>query len=308
MDRVKVFAPATVGNVGPGFDILGLCLESVGDTIELERRTDSKLVIQKITGAELPYDPKQNLIGVVLEAMLQDLDLDVGLSIGLEKNVLPGSGLGSSASSAAGAAVALNMLLGEPFGNLKLTEFAMLGEEFVSHKAHADNVAPCIYGGMTLIRSYDPLEIISIPMKKIPYIAVVHPQIEVKTSIAKKLMRESIKLENAVTQWGNVAGLVAGMITGDLELAGRCISTDMIAEPVRSILIPFYKDSKEVALKSGAFGFNISGSGPSMFAMCDTIEIAQSVNSQIEEIYGKAGIPVKSYVSAVSTKGVVKVS
>ena len=195
-NRVTVFAPATIANVGSGFDVLGFALENLGETITLEKRSDDQLVIKTVTGAELPNIASQNVCGVVLTAMLDFLGENIGLDISIHKEVLPGSGLGSSASSAAGAAFALNKMLGSLLNDLELTQMAMKGEEFLSGIEHADNVAPCIYGGCILVRSYTPLDIIPVSMPELK-VAVVHPQVVIKTSEAKKILGNTLDLSAA---------------------------------------------------------------------------------------------------------------
>ncbi|MDH5397896.1 MAG: homoserine kinase [Cyclobacteriaceae bacterium] len=303
MRKVKVFAPATVANVGCGFDVMGLALEGIGDEITITQRADSKIVISKITGADLPYDPNNNVVGAALKALLAEHDQAIGVDIEIDKKVMPGSGLGSSASSSAGIVVAANILLGNPFSKNDLVRFAMEGERLASKKPHADNVAASIYGGFVLIRSISPLDIIPINYPDNLVITIAHPQIEVKTAEAKKMLKESVRLDDAITQWGNTAGLVAGLMKGDYDLIGRSIM-DVVAEPIRSLLIPFYHEAKQKAREAGAIGFNISGSGPAMFAITNDLGKAEKIKSVLHHIYESNGIPINCYISGISSGGV----
>ncbi len=301
-DTITIFAPATVSNVGSGFDVLGFALDGLGDTLRLTKRDDTQLVIKEITGADLPTDPDKNVVGVVLNKMFEKLGQRIGFDIEIEKKVMPGSGLGSSGSSSAGAAVALNEFLGRPFDKLELTRFAMEGENYVSSNPHADNVAPCIYGGITLVRSYEPLDIIPIEPGIELWVSVIHPQVEVKTADARRVMGDQVSLADATRQWGNLGGLILGLLRGNLELIGNSM-VDVIAEPSRAKLIPYFYEAREVAAGQGAIGFNISGSGPAMFAFAETREKANFISTQTGLVYQEASIPVKTYVSRIRLKG-----
>ena len=303
VNKVKVFAPATVANVGPGFDIFGMAIDHVGDELEVVIHDEPDIKINPIEGFEnLPTDPEKNVVGVVTQAILDKVNDNRGFEITIHKNVLPGSGLGSSASSSAAAAYAANHLLGSPFETNDLVEFAMQGEKAASGKAHADNVAPSLLGGFTMIRSYKPLDVISIPYPSDIYITVIHPQIEIKTSDSKKILKKEIMLDSAIQQWSNTAGLVLGLATSDYDLISRSL-TDVIVEPVRSVLIPCYDEVKNSAIETGALGCSISGSGPSIFALSKGNQIAKEVALAFESVYTKAGINYKIYVSRVSNKG-----
>lgn len=306
MESIKVFSPATVANIGCGFDILGLALENIGDVITLEKRNDKNIVIKDVTPFNLPVSPEQNIVSIAINALLRELNEFVGFNLTIEKKVKPGSGLGSSGSSAAAGVFAINELLGKPFDKLALTRFAMEGEKAISLKGHADNVGASIYGGLILVKGYNPLDIVEIDFPEDLVIALIYPQVEVKTSEAKKLLREYILLDDAITQWGNVAGLVTGMIKKDHDLIGRSLK-DVVAEPVRSILIPDYYKIKSMAMEKGALGFNISGSGPSMFAFCKSTQIAESIIDESKTIYAKSGIDVETYISKINPKGTIAI-
>jgi homoserine kinase len=234
--------------------------------------------------------------------MLKEIDDPVGFEVTIHKHIKPGSGLGSSAASAAGAVVAANHLLGQPFSPDDLLRFAMFGEKVASGVKHADNVAPCIFGNITLIRSIYPLDVISIQPPPL-YVTVVHPQIEVKTSDARQILRKEVQLKDAIRQWGNIAGLVAGLIKGDYDLIGRSLE-DVIIEPVRSILIPGYQEVKKKCREAGALGGGISGSGPSLFMLNRTESTALETRKIMQDIFSGLGIENRTYVTSVNTKGV----
>ncbi|MEL7005026.1 MAG: homoserine kinase, partial [Bacteroidota bacterium] len=302
-NSIKVFAPATVANVGPGFDIFGMALGGVGDQLEMCCKDESGITIRPIEGYEdLPTDPKKNVVGVVIQSILEATGREQGFDVTLHKNVLPGSGLGSSASSSAAAAYAANELLGRPFSAVELVPFAMLGEQAASGKAHADNVAPSLLGGFTMIRSYSPLDVVNVNFPGDLYITVVHPQIEIKTSDSKRILKKEIPLESAIQQWGNAAGLVLGLTTSNYDLIARSLE-DIIVEPVRSVLIPYYNDAKSAALNAGALGCSISGSGPSIFALSRGEDTAQKVASAFKTQYDSTSINHLIYVSKISADG-----
>lgn len=299
---IKVFAPSTVANVGCGYDILGLALETYGDTITLTK-TDADLSISSIKGATgLPLDPKLNVATVAIQAMLDELGSPQGFAVEIEKNIAPGSGLGSSASSAAGAVFAANELLGKPFDKKQLVRFAMEGERSASGVAHADNVAPSLLGGFTVVRGYDPLDVFNISFPDSLRLAIFFPQVSIKTSDAKRILKRQIDLKDAITQWGNIAGLVAGLMMNDIDLISRSLQ-DVIVEPVRSLLIPFYEEVKSICLQKGALGFNISGSGPSMFALTNDETLAHTLIDDVKLLYEQHDIQLVSFVSSINSKG-----
>nr|WP_298793651.1 homoserine kinase [uncultured Allomuricauda sp.] len=307
MQEIKVFCPATIANVSCGFDVLGLALESVGDEM-IVRKTDTKgVTISKIVGQNLPLETSKNVAGVAGMALLEKSGFDGGFEIEIYKNIKPGSGIGSSAASSAGAVWAMNELLDQPFSKLELVQFAMQGEKLASDVAHADNVAPAIYGGFTLVRSYEPLDIIPLPTPNELFATVIHPQIEVKTSDSRKILKTTITLEKGIKQWGNMGGLVAGLFQSDYDLIGRSLE-DHIVEPIRSILIPSFDDIKSNATKAGALGSGISGSGPSIFALSKGEAIAQKVADAMHETYQNIGIPFDIHISKVNTQGVKRLT
>ncbi len=304
MNQIKVFAPATIANVSCGFDILGLALDTVGDEMIIRKTAKKGLVITKIEGEKLSFNPKENVVGAAGFAFLEALKkTSVGFEIEIYKKIKPGSGIGSSAASAAGTVFAMNTLLNNPFNLTQLVQFAMEGERLACGSAIADNVSAALYGGFTLVRSYKPLDIVSIHTPSQLYATVIHPQIEVKTEAARKILCDTVPLKTAVKQWGNVGGLISGLYTEDYSLISRSLE-DYIVEPLRATLIPGFDDVKECALKAGALGCGISGSGPSIFALSKGEDKAQNVAQAMKKVYKNIGIDFNIYVSKINTQGV----
>ena len=301
MRSIKIQAPATVANLVCGFDVLGMCLHKPFDVMEVRLLNEKKIIIHSADGYPLPENPAENTAGAPLIEMLYEIEDEIGFEVIIHKNIKPGSGIGSSAASAAGAAVAANLLLDGKFSNEDLVRFAMFGEKVASGVKHADNIAPCIYGGITLIRSIFPLDIISIPAPDL-FVTVVHPQIEVRTSDARQILRKEVLLKDAIKQWGNIAGLVAGFMKNDLELIGRSLE-DVIIEPVRSILIPGFDEAKDNSKEAGALGGGISGSGPSMFALCSSRVASERIALQMSETFSDNGIENEYFFSRVGESG-----
>ena len=302
MNQIKVFSPATVANVSCGYDAMGFALETLGDDM-IFTKTDSKdVVISKIEGANLPYEANKNVAGVAALLMLKDSKANFGLDIQIFKNFKPGSGLGSSAASASGTAFAVNQLLGNKYSNIELTLFAMQGEVAACGSAIADNVAAAIYGGFILVKNYEPLDIVSIPTPTNLVATIIHPQIEIKTEDARKVVPTQIDLKTAITQWSNVGGLISGLHSNDFDLIGRSL-VDLVAEPNRKKLIPLFDDVKQSAIAAGALGAGISGSGPSIFALSKNLETAQKVEAAMDAVYKNSGIDYSTYVSHISKTG-----
>lgn len=299
--KITVKCPATVANLVCGFDVLGMCLTEPADFMEISLLDEPVIRVRSKDGYPLPEDPAQNTAGAPLIEMLKEVDAPIGFEVLIDKRIKPGSGLGSSAASAAGAVVGANALLGNRFSKEDLLRFAMFGEKVASGVKHADNVAPCIYGGITLIRSIFPLDVISITPPPL-YVTVVHPQIEVKTSDARQILRREVQLKDAIRQWGNIAGLVAGFLQKDYALIGRSLE-DVIIEPVRSILIPGFDEVKSRCKDAGALGGGISGSGPSLFMLNSDPEIAAANRVIMEDVFTSLGIENKTYVTSVNLKG-----
>lgn len=302
MKKVIIKSPGTVANLVCGFDILGLALEEPCDVMELSLMDEPKVIIHNRDAFNLPVEPEKNVAGVVLLSIMEKTGSKFGFELVMEKRIKPGSGIGSSAASAAGAAVAANYLLGNIFNSYELVQFAMNGEKLASGVKHADNIAPCIYGGVTLIRSIHPLDIVAIPSPEL-FVTVVHPQIEVRTSDARKILKQQVLLKDAIKQWGNIAGLVAGFMKNDYELIGRSLE-DVIIEPVRSILIPGFDEVKSKCKEAGALGGGISGSGPSVFMLSKDKDKAASVETVMKDIYTRIGIEHNTYVTRINGRGV----
>jgi homoserine kinase len=303
MNEIKLFCPATIANLSCGFDVLGLCLDNVGDEMVIRKSAQKGIRITKIIGADLPLETENNVSGVAGLALLETVNPDFGFEIEIYKNIKAGSGIGSSAASSAGAVFGINALLGYPYSTKDLVQFAMQGEKLACGNAHADNVAPALLGGFTLVRSYSPLDIIKIESPSELYATVVHPQIELKTSDARSVLKQTVSLKSAIMQWGNVGGLIAGLYTQDYDLIGRSLH-DEIVEPLRSVLIPGFDLIKQAALENGALGSGISGSGPSIFALSKGKETAEKIAKAMSAVYEAINLPYEIHVSKVNSEGV----
>ena len=303
MNEIKIFSPATVANVSCGFDVLGFCLDSVGDDMVI-RKTDKKgIFITKIVGFDLPYETELNVAGVSALAMYNAIDVDFGFEIEIYKNIKPGSGIGSSAASAVGSVFGMNELLGRPFNKTELTAFAIKGEAIASKCEHADNLAPALFGGFTLVKSINPVQILEIPSPTDLYATIIHPQIEIKTSESRAVLPKEVALNDAIIQWANVGSLVHALHTSDYNLLKDSLY-DVIVEPHRSKLIPRYNDVKKASLQAGALGCGISGSGPSIFSLSKGLETANKIKEAINNVYANTGIEFDIHVSKINTEGV----
>lgn len=304
-DSIKVFAPATVANVVCGFDVLGFAVNQPGDEVEMRVTKSPGVRIKKITGDEglLPLDAEKNTVSASVQHYLKSMDrLDVGVEIILHKKMPIGSGLGSSSASTVAGLFAINKIMGDLLTPKELVPFAMQGEELACGYGHADNVAPALLGGFVLIRSYNPLDVISLPTPHNLHAAIVYPEVDVPTKDARQMIRNNLKLKDAISQWGNVAGLVSGLFMNDLELMGRSMK-DVIFEPVRSILIPGFEEMRSIAMENGAIGFGISGSGPSVFALTKSESTANKIAKQQQQFLQKLNISSKPYISSVNATG-----
>ncbi|MEO5649287.1 MAG: homoserine kinase [Ginsengibacter sp.] len=302
---VKVFAPASIANIVCGFDVLGMALKDPCDVMQITLSESPGIRIQHHDIYNLPTIPEQNVAGVSLLELMKNLDNDYGFDMVIEKHIKPGSGLGSSAASAAGIVVAANHLLGEVFSKEELVSFAMAGEKLASGVKHADNISPCIYGGVTLVRSIFPLDVISLQAPPM-FVTVVHPQIEVKTSDSRGILRKEVLLKDAIKQWGNIAGLVAGFLKNDYGLISRSLE-DVIVEPVRSMLIPGFDEVKKRSIEAGALGGGIAGSGPSIFMLSERRDTAIKVEKIMKDIYENTGLDYNTYVTTINNEGVKQV-
>jgi homoserine kinase len=302
-EGIKLFAPATVANLSCGFDVLGCCLDGVGDEMLISKNEQQQIRITKITGQDLPLEVDQNVAGVAAKALLAELGEKQGFDIEMKKNIKAGSGIGSSAASSAGAVFGINKLLGEPFTKNELIKFAMEGERLASGNAHADNVAPALLGGFSLVKSYEPLEILSLPSLPELRVLVLHPLIELKTKDSRSIIRQHVELQKAISQWGNLGALVSALYTENYELLGRSLK-DEIIEPVRSILIPYFDELKVLSIANEALGFGISGSGPSVFALCKGDKIAENLKTKFQEFYEDKNIDFDLHLSKINTEGI----
>jgi homoserine kinase len=302
MQEVRVITPATVANVVCGFDCLGFALREPFDEMTVRRVDEPDIRIINRDAFGLPTEPERNVAGVATAAMLEHAKAEFGIEIDITKHIMPGSGIGSSAASAAGAVVAMNRLLGDRFSKLELVGFAMEGEKLASGSRHADNVAPCIFGGFTLVRSTDPLDIVPLDFPPL-WATVIHPQIEIKTSAARAILPRQVPLTTAVRQWGNVGALVAGLAKGDYNLIARSLE-DAIVEPARKSLIPSFDEVRSASLKAGALGGGISGSGPSVFILSSDADTARQIEGAIHSVYSQTGIQFNTYISEISGDGV----
>ncbi|MGY4385268.1 homoserine kinase [Pedobacter sp. UYP24] len=304
-NSIKVFAPATVANVVCGYDVLGFAVNAPGDEVIMKVKDTKGIFISKITGddGKLPLNPEKNTVSASVQHYLNHIGHpDFGIDIELHKKMPIGSGLGSSSASTVAGLFAINTLFDNILTAKELVPFAMKGEELACGYGHADNVAPALMGGFVLIRSYEPLDIISLPFPEDLHAAIVYPEVDVPTKDAREMIRSKVLLKDAVTQWGNVAGLVSGLFMRDYELIGRSM-TDVLVEPTRAILIPDFYVLRQLALNAGAIGFGISGSGPSVFALTRNANDAHKITDQLQNHLKKMAINSLSFVSEVNKKG-----
>ncbi|MDA7729424.1 homoserine kinase [Flavobacteriaceae bacterium] len=303
MKSVKLFTPASVANVSCGFDVLGFCLDPVGDDMIIRKSAEKGIRITKITGQDLPLDVHQNVAGVAAMALLEAHPSEYGFEIEINKRIKAGSGIGSSAASSAGAVFGINHLLGSPYTKHELINFAMQGEKLASGSAHADNVSPVLLGGFTLVRSIAPMDVIKLPTPKELVAVIIHPKIELKTSHARAILKKTVTLKSAIQQWGNLGALVSGLYSDDYDLISRSL-VDEIIEPYRAMLIPEFTKLKEASMNAGALGCGISGSGPSVYALTKGFENAENVGLAMRKVMQKLGIDFEVHVSKINEEGI----
>lgn len=304
MKRVKAFAPATVANVSCGFDILGFALDSLGDTVELVLRDEPGLKVKSIIGdqGKLPWDSDKNTCTIAIQSMLDELGSNQGMEVYLDKGLPLGSGMGSSAASAVAALVAANEILGNPFEKKELLPFAILAEKVACGAAHADNVAPSLLGGFVLIRDYQPLDVIKLAVPEGLSCTLLHPHYQLNTADSRSVLRERIPLKDAITQSGNVAGLIAGLFQSDFDLISRSLK-DVIAEPYRASLLPGFDEVKAAIMKAGALGLGISGSGPTLFVLSKGPDLHDKFTEEAKKIYDDMGLGLDVFFSNINTLG-----
>jgi len=304
MNSIVLRAPASIANLSCGFDVLGLCIENPFDEIKITKNVNRKVIIniEKSPFSNIPSNPKENTGGVPAELIMKDYNLGFGFNINIKKGIPLCGGLGSSAATAAGVVYGINELLDKKLSLNKMIKYALEGERLSSDTPHADNVGPCIMGGLVLIRDTESLDLINIPVDNL-YFAIVHPDVIVNTKSARQILPNKIDLSSAVKQWGNVAGLTYGFASNNINLIKRSME-DYIIEPIRSKLIPEYDNVKKIALDNGAVGCSISGSGPSIFALCDNHEVAKQVVFHMEKEFKRKRIKFHSYVSPINNRGI----
>ncbi|MGC6480355.1 MAG: homoserine kinase [Flavobacteriaceae bacterium] len=303
MKEIRLFVPASVANVSCGFDVLGFCLDPVGDEMVIRKTETPGIRITKIEGQDLPLETHLNVAGVAASALIDEYEPSCGFEIEIYKHIKPGSGIGSSAASSAGAVYGVNQLLGKPFEAQDLIRFAMQGEKLASGSAHADNVAPVILGGFTLVRCSDGPDVIKLPVPQELVATVIHPKIELKTEHSRSVLKQQISLKDAISQWGNLAGLVSGLYENDYDRISRCL-VDKIVEPSRAILIPAFDQLKNEATDAGALGCGISGSGPSVYALSKGIDIAKEVATRFSDTLAALDISFETHISTINTTGI----
>ncbi len=303
MDEIKIFCPASVANISCGFDVLGFCLATIGDEMVIRKTNFSGVKITKIEGQDLSLDVKKNVAGIAAEALLKAHPTQAGFEIEIYKNIKAGSGIGSSAASAAGAVFGINELLNKPFKAHELIAFAMEGEGLASGSAHADNVAPILMGGITLVRTIDPVDVIQLPSPNELTAVILHPKIELKTIHAREIIKKNVTMKKAIQQWGNLGAFVSALYDEDYDLMSRSLK-DEIVEPMRSLLIPKFESLKKASIDAGALGFGISGSGPSVYALTKGSETAEKVSKAIIETFSPIGIDFETYISKINKQGI----
>jgi len=303
MNEIKVFSPASIANLSCGYDILGVCLDNIGDEITVRKTKKKGVVIKKVSGQKLSTDISLNVAGVSATALLNETKVNCGFEIEIHKGIKPGSGIGSSAASSAGSVFAINKLIGEPYTNKELIKFAMYGEMAASGSKHADNVAAVLLGGFTFVRNSIENDYFKLNTPIEIAFTVIHPKIELKTKDSRAVVKDKVLLKNMVEQSANLGAFISGLYTEDYDLIGRSLK-DVIIEPLRSVLIPKFEKIKSVSINSGALGCGISGSGPSVFAMCKWVTTAINVGNAMKKIYDKLDLDYDVHISCVNDIGI----
>lgn len=309
LNEVRVFAPATVANVAVGFDILGFAFHGPGDEVVLRRSMEPGLRITTITGTgdkQLPLAAERNTAGFAALELLRHLGLsDLGLEMEIHKKMPFGSGLGSSAASAAAGVFAANTILGSPLSKEELLPFAVAGEEIADGAYHADNVGPALLGGILFIRDNESLDVHTLPVPDALHVAVVYPHIEVLTKDARAVLSSEVSLSQHIQQNGNFGALIVGLYESNYELISRALQ-DVIIEPQRAQLITGFADVKKTAIENGALGASISGAGPSVFALCQGEANAKVVAQEMKKAFLAHGIISDAYASPINMAGAIQ--
>ena len=303
MNSVKIRSYATVANLGCGFDVLGLCLQNPYDEIEVSKSNHREVTLTILESKydNIPSDPDMNTGGVPAKLIMKDFNLDFGFDIKIKKGIPLCGGLGSSAATSVGVVSAINYFLENKLSDKKLLYYALEGEKVSVTNPHADNIAPCLFGGLNLIRDMETLDIIKVPISEF-YISIIHPDIKINTEDARNILPEKIDLSLAIKQWGNLGALINAFNIDDKNLIKKSM-IDKVVEPIRSKLINGFDDIKVNALDSGAIACSISGSGPSVFALCDNKEIASNIAQSSVEFYKNIGMKCDSFISSINHKG-----
>ena len=304
MDSIKVFSPGSITNLSCGYDVLGVCLENRGDEIEVIKTMSKGIEIESKDSFNISNDINENVAGIAAQAMLKNIDIDFGIKIIINKGIKPGSGIGSSAASSAGTVYAINQLLNSHFDNLDLVRFSMEGENFVSGSYHADNVAPIIFGGITLVRSITDLDIIKLPSPKSLEVIIIRPNIEIKTSDSRRVVKKKVKIEKMVQQSANLGAFISSLYSEDFDLMSRSV-VDEVVEPDRSMLIPEFESIKKISIESGALSCGISGSGPSMFMLSQSLDTAHKLADELRVMYSEEQLACDVYVSNINPDGAI---
>jgi homoserine kinase len=302
---ITAFAPATVANVGCGFDVLGFAIHGLGDFVTAAFSNTRGVSIRSITGegGKLPLEADKNTAGLAAMALLEELgQKEVGVVLSITKKMPLGSGLGSSAASSVAAIKAVNSLLNDPFTTSELLPFAVEGEMAASGTPHADNVAAALFGGFILVKTHQPPDVIQLPTPKELHCTIIHPKIEIQTKHSRQILKKEVPLQKAVTQWANMGALVAGLYTNDYDLISRSLH-DVIIEPMRAVLIPGFIEMKQAALDSGALGCSISGSGPSLFALSRSEKEAVKIGESMGKVLATIGLDYDLHISGINTEG-----
>jgi homoserine kinase len=303
MDSIKVFSPGSITNLSCGYDILGLCLENRGDEIKVSKTSSKGIIISTNGGYNLTNNINENVAGIAAQAMLKEIDVNNGFKIEIKKGIKPGSGIGSSAASSAGTVFAINQLLDSHFSQLDLIKFSMEGEKYVSGSYHADNVAPIILGGISLVRSTDKIDVVKLPSPKDLEVVIVRPNIEIKTSDSRKVVKKKVKIEKMVKQSANLGSFISSLYTGDFNLMSRSV-IDEVVEPDRALLIPEFDKVKEISKKNGCIAVGISGSGPSIFSLSNNRISSTNILDSISNHYEKLGISYDGFISKINSQGI----